>query len=192
MSDVEREDGELRDRLRALRVDPPERDFHAALRERLVAAGRPDPAPSWRRLWPSAEGARRWLWPAAGLATGVAAFLALSVLRPPPPAGDAPRTGQITRLLATQVALVRVNLSADVAVESAHIRISLPPELRFWADGQELAERSFEWTQPLRSGDNEIPIAVRGRLPGRYRIAVTALIGGEEVEEQVVLEVVDG
>ena len=157
-----------------------------------MAAGRPDPAPSWRRLWPSAEGARRWLWPVAGLATGVAAFLALSVLRPPAPAGDAPLIAQVTRLPATQVALVRVNLSADVAVESARIRISLPPGLSFWVHGQELAERSFEWTQPLRSGDNEIPIAVRGRQPGRYHIAVSALIGGEVVEEQVVLEVVDG
>jgi hypothetical protein len=173
-------------------VDPPERDFRASLRERLVAAGPPDPLPRWRRLLPSPGSGTRWLWPAAGLATGVAAFLVTSALRPSGSTPEPARAASVTRLPSTRVALVRVNLSADVAVEAASIRITLPPELRFWADGEELAERTFEWTQPLRAGDNEIPVAVRGREPGTYRIAVSARIGDEVVEEEVVLEVVDG
>ena len=78
------------------------------------------------------------------------------------------------------------------AVESAHIRISLPEGLYFWADGQELPQRSFEWSQPLHAGDNDIPIAVRGQTPGRYRLTVSTRIGEQRIDEDVVLEVVEG
>ena len=87
---------------------------------------------------------------------------------------------------------VRINLSAEVAVESAHIQVNLPEGLVFWAGGQELPQRSFEWTQPLRAGDNDIPIAVRGTRPGRYRMTLSARIGSQRVEDEVVLEVIDG
>ena len=184
------EDPELRERLRALRVDPPAGEFQASLRRRLLAAG-PPPAPApWRRLWP--ERPRVLLWPAAGLAAGVLAFFALARLHPDGLARRVQPPGYATLLPATKVAVVRLNLSAEVAVESALIRVTLPPELAFWVDGHELPLRAFEWTQPLRSGDNEIPIAVRGQRPGRYRIAVSARIGAERVEDEVFLEVVDG
>jgi len=196
MSDQERRDRELRDRLRALRVDPPDAGFSASLHARLAAAGPPAPAPWWRRLLEapaSRGGATRWVWPAAGLATGVAAFLLLAGLPGAPgPGAPAPRTAQVTTLPSTQVALVRLNLSAEVDVESARIWITLPPQLAFWAEGEELPERTLEWTQALRRGDNEIPVAVRGKAPGRYRIAVSALVGEEHVKDEVVLEVVDG
>jgi hypothetical protein len=173
--------------LRDLRVDPPEGDFASSLHRRLVAAGSPDPLPWWRRL-PIADA--RVLWPAFGAAAGIAVFLLLGVLKhapaPSPPAATA------TRLAATQVAVVRVNLSAEVAVESAQIRVNLPEGLVFWAEGEELPQRSFEWTQPLRAGDNEIPVAVRGLKPGKYKMTVSARIGSERVEDEVLLEVVSG
>jgi len=181
------DDRELRERLRALRFDEPDGEFQASLRRRLLAAGPPDPLPRWRRMW-------RWhlprpvLWPALGAAVGVATFLALTAIQSTPRAP----TLVATRLPATKIALVRLNIATEVAVDAAHIRVTLPPELTFWADGRELGQRSFEWTQPLRSGDNEIPIAVRGQRPGRYRIAVTARIGDQQVEDEVVLEVVEG
>jgi hypothetical protein len=189
----ERDSRDLRDRLRELRVDPPEGDFGAALHRRLTAEAPPDAPPLWRRLWPSFAVEWRLLWPAAGLALGVALFLALGALRDRAVPVRAGRGGvAATELPATKVAMVRVNLSAEVAVASAQIKVSLPEGLVFWVDGQELAQRAFEWTQPLHAGDNDIPIAVRGLRAGHYRMTVTAQIGRERIEDEVLLEVVDG
>jgi hypothetical protein len=77
-------------------------------------------------------------------------------------------------------------------VESARIRVSLPQGLVFWSDGKALPQPALEWTQPLAAGDNDIPIAVRGERPGRYRMTVSALVGGERVEHEVLLEVTAG
>jgi hypothetical protein len=180
---------DLRDRLRELRVDAPDDGFSASLHRRLVSAGAPDAPSIWRRLWPSLRGEPRVLWPAFGVAAGVAVFLVLGQVRD---VTHHPVSAVSTRLPATKVAVVRVNLSAEVAVESAHIRISLPEGLVFWADGQELPQRSVEWSQPLRAGDNDIPIAVRGQKPGRYRLTVSTRIGEQQIEDDVVLEVVEG
>jgi hypothetical protein len=179
------QDPELRRRLAALRAELPDGDFQAGLRRRLVAAGPPvEPSP-WTRL---IEALRprpvRW----AALAAGGAAALLLAgglALRQPAAAGKPFGT----TLASTQVAVVRLNLTAEAPVEAAHIRISLPPGLSFWAEGQELAAREFEWSQPLDAGDNEIPIAVRGQRPGRYRIAVDTRIGGQRIEDEVLIEV---
>jgi hypothetical protein len=185
---LDTEDRELRRRLGALRADLPEGDFQASLRQRLVAAGPPaDPSP-WARL---AEALRprqvRW---AALAAVGAAALLLVTGLALRPPAGGGKPFG--TTLASTQVAVVRLNLSAEAPVDAAHIRITLPPGLSFWADGQALAARHLEWSQPLEAGDNEIPIAVRGQRPGRYRIAVDARIGGQRIEDEVLIEVTGG
>lgn len=180
------DDRDLRERLRSLRVDPEEGDFGAVLRQRLVAAGPPEAASPWHRMKLSAM-RRSVLWPVAGLAAGLAVALGVTLTRSAPV-----RAGHVTVLPATKVAVVRLNLSTDVAVEGARVRVVLPPELSFWADGAELPQRSFEWVQPLDPGNNEIPIAVRGRQPGRYRIAVTARIGDQIVDEDVMLEVVEG
>ena len=188
----EDDDHDLRPRLRALRVDPPEGDFQACLRRRLLEEGPPPPASLWQRVRASPHRPRRLLWPALGAAAGAAAFLALAVLQPSiVPRKGAP-AGPVTLLPSSRVAVVRINLAAEVAVDAAHIRVTLPPELSFWADGQELPQRSFEWSQALRSGDNEIPIAVRGQRPGRYRIAVDARIAGARVEDEILIDVVDG
>jgi hypothetical protein len=77
-------------------------------------------------------------------------------------------------------------------VESAHIHISLPEGLFFWADGEELPQRTLEWSQPLRAGDNDIPIAVRGQKPGRYRLTVSTRIGEQRIDDEILLEVVEG
>jgi hypothetical protein len=177
---------DLPDRLRSLSEDPPDGGFAAALHRRLAEAGAPRPLPFWRRL-PE----MRLLWPALAGATAVAAVLVFGVLRARPAAR--PReVAAATQLPATKVAMVRVNLSAEVEVADAHIRVELPEGLAFWSDGEELNQRHFEWTQALRAGDNEIPIAVRGLKPGRYRMPVSALIGSERVEDEVLLQVVDG
>ena len=180
---------DVRDRLRELRVDPPDGGFSASLHRRLLAAGAPRTAGLWRRIWPAAN-APRLLWPGLAIAAGLAAIVVVSQLRDHRAGGS--RGTVATDVPATKVAVVRVNLSAEVAVESAQIRVSLPEGLVFWADGEALPQRAFEWTQPLRAGDNDIPIAVRGLRPGRYRMTVTARFGDQRVEDEVVLEVVDG
>jgi len=191
---------DLSDRLRALRVDPPDGGFGLSLHRRLAEA-RPEAGPIdkptlWRRVWPRLgpshwQGGERLLWPAAGLAAGVATFFALAQLRDPRPA--LPQSALVAvRVPATKVAMVRVNLSAEVAVASAQIKVSLPDGLVFWADGEELPQRAFEWTQPLGAGDNEVPIAVRGLKAGHYKMTVTAQIGSQRIEDEVLLEVTNG
>jgi hypothetical protein len=182
---------DLRERLRALRVDPADGGFSTSLHRRLTAAGIPTKPAWWRQSWRLLT-ERRIVWPALGATVAVATFLLLTVLRPAPSRPSAPESvASATRVPTSKVAVVRVNLSADVPVETAHIRVSLPEGLVFWTDGAELPQRSFEWTQPLRSGDNDIPIAVRGLRPGRYTMTVTAQIGTERIEDEVVLDVVD-
>ena len=178
-------DRELVDRLRALREEPADAGFAASLHRRLVASGASERPGLWHRL-SFLQPQPRLAWSALGVA------LALLVAGVPFLRTAPHRELAVAELPATKVAVVRVNLSAEVAVESAQIRVSLPEGLVFWADGQELAQRSFEWSQPLHAGDNDIPIAVRGLRPGRYRMMLTAQIGKERVEEAVLLEVVDG
>ncbi len=180
-------------RLRALRVDPPDDGFGAALHRRLVAAGPPQPAGLWARLRAALDGQGRWLWPAFGVVAGVAAFFLMGLLRPPPGTAPAPIASAVTtEVPASKVAVIKLDFSADVAVESADFEVSLPEGLAFWADGEELPQRSFKWTQALSAGENVIPIAVRGQRPGRYRVTARAQVGGEQIEHEVVLQVIEG
>ncbi len=190
-----REDGtsDLRERLRVLRVDHPDLGFEASLHRRLVGAGPPAPSAAWQRWLGVLQHSRgsRLLWPALGVAMGLVVLLAAGLFRadhrtPSPPYLVA------TEVPSTKVAMIRFNLTADVAVESARIRVSLPQGLVFWSDGRVLPQPALEWTQPLAAGDNDIPIAVRGERPGRYRMTVSALVGGERVEHEVLLEVTAG
>jgi hypothetical protein len=188
-----REDRELRGRLAALRTDLPDADFKASLHQRLVAAGPPASPSPWLRLV-EAMGGRRMLWPlvgsTSGVAAGVAAFLLLASPSTPPGVADPARLATV--LPATHVAVVRLRLTADGPVDAAQIRVTLPAGLSFWSDGRELAQRDFEWTQPLTAGDNEIPIAVRGQRPGRYRIGVDTRVGGQRIDDEIVIEVTGG
>ncbi len=184
----------VRERLRALRVEPADDGFATSLRQRLVAAGPPAEPRPWFRRWPSALTFRRWAWPAAGVAAGLAVFLAVSVVHDDRAPGRRASGDPIAAVAvpSSSVALVRVNLSAEVAVASADLQVSLPPGLVFWSEGQALAQRTFEWQQPLAAGRNEIPIAVRGERPGRYTLRITARIGSTVVEHEVPLEVTSG
>ena len=189
------QDQEVRERLRALRVDPVDGGFGASLRRRLAEAGPPEVArPTWR-TWTATVALRRWAWPVAGVAAGVAAFLLVGTvreLRTRSPEGRSDDPIVVVEVPSSRVALVRVNLSAEVAVASADLQVSLPPGLVFWSEGQALAQRTFEWSQPLAAGVNEIPIAVRGERPGRYTVKVMARIDGTVVEHDVPLEVTSG
>jgi hypothetical protein len=176
-------DEELQERLRQLRVDPPSGDFEARLHRRLVEEG---PRPS-ESLW-----ARHRLWFTIPGAAAVALAAILLVGRAYPdliPAFDAVVAARVP---ATQVAMLRVRLTVDVPVQNADIRVTLPEGLVFWSDGERLTQRSFEWSQPLTAGANEIPIAVRGDRPGRYHVKVTARVGGAWIEHDVALKVTDG
>ncbi|HYV46787.1 MAG TPA: hypothetical protein VFA20_18110 [Myxococcaceae bacterium] len=178
-------------RLRALRVDPPEDGFSAELHRKLVAAGSPRPVGIWGRV---RQGMERWrpvLWPAVGVAVGVVVFLVLGVMRPASSA-PAPVAELAVKVPASKVALIRLNFSADVAVESAQLHVELPAGLSFWSDGEELAQRALDWEQPLSAGDNVIPIAVRGARAGEYRVVATARVGEQRIEHDVVLRVIDG
>jgi hypothetical protein len=182
---------DLRARLRELGdKEPPRADaFSASLHRRLSEAGAPDPLPLWRRIFDGKP-----LLPAltAMAALVIVGAISFGVMRNRPQAAQPIEVAAATVFSATKVAVVRVNLSAEVAVESADIRVELPEGLVFWADGEEVKQRRFEWSQPLRAGDNEIPIAVRGLKPGKYKMTVSALIGSERVEDEVLLQVTDG
>jgi hypothetical protein len=194
----ESEERELRQRLAALREDPPELGFQASLHRRLVEAGPPEPASGWDRVRSFLRRGAPVLWPAVGAAAGVAAFIVMSAVQQPlvPP----PVTAEVTRPLAvpgtvvpaSKVAVIKLDFTADVAVEQADFQVSLPDGLAFWADGEDLPLRSFGWTQPLSEGSNVIPIAVRGLKPGRYLVTAQARAGGQTIEHDVVLEVTDG
>lgn len=188
----EDEEEALRHRLRQLRVAPPDGGFGAALHRRLAAAPPPEPPGLWSRLREGGVPGPRLAWPAAGLAAGVAAFLALGLLREPRRSERQPAELAATELPATRVAVIRLNLTAEVAVESAAIQVRLPDGLVFWSQGRSLPERIFEWSQPLAMGSNEIPIAVRGARPGRYLVTVRTRVGDQQIDEEISLEVVDG
>jgi hypothetical protein len=191
------EDRALREHLGALREETPSLDFQAALHRRLVEAGPPEPGPGWDRV--------RWLfrhrapvlWPLVGIAAGAATFLLLSALQAPPPVpppsgASRPLAEPGTQVPVSKVAVIKLEFTADVAVEQADFQVSLPEGLSFWADGEELPLRSFQWTQALNAGSNVIPIAVRGQRPGRYLVTAQARAGGQRIEHDVVLEVTDG
>ena len=193
----EAEDRVLRERLRALREDMPDTGFQSALHRRLVAAGPPEPAPGWERIREFLRRGAPVLWPALGVAAGVAAFLVMSAVQRP---ASTPAPAEVAQALeapgssvpASKVAVIKLDFTADVAVEQADFQVSLPEGLSFWADGEELPLRSFSWSQPLSAGSNVIPIAVRGHKPGRYLVTALARTGEQRMEHEVVLEVTDG
>ncbi len=197
-------DDDLRHPWQALRVNPPEGDFRAALHRKLVAAGPPRPLDT-------AVGIRDWIarrpaltWPIVGVLTGAATFFALSRLLEadapiaaraplPPPAvmarGDVHPTYAVP---SSKVAVIKLNFAADVAVENVTFEVAVPEGLAFWSRGQRLPERTFSWPGRLDAGDNWIPIAVRGERPGLYRVKARVQIGSETLEHDVVLEVKGG
>ena len=72
----ERDSRDLRDRLRELRVEPPDGGFGAALHRRLTAEAPPRAPSLWRRLWPSPSPGFEWrlLWRKAAETHRIRAF----------------------------------------------------------------------------------------------------------------------
>ena len=196
----------LRARLRALAVDAPDSAFRAGLHRRLVA----EPIPA--KVGPAEHiaawlGQRRaWLWPAGGLATGVAVYVLLAALHGNPlapvvapnpgiassGAESSPAMGSVLpsfRVPSSRVAIIKLAFAAEVAVEDVTFEVKLPEGLAFWSGGQRLAERTFRWPGRLEAGENLIPIAVRGDRPGRYPVVATVEVDGRVLEHRVVMEV---
>ena len=191
----------LRAQLSVLRDEPlDERGFQQSLHLRLALSGPPQPrgvAGLLRRFAPV-------LWPLSGALAGVLAFLlAGKVAAPAVPAREAPapavaaaavappeRPGSVVP--ASKVAVLKLDFTVDVAVEDAEFEVSLPEGLAFWVGGEAVEERAFSWRQPLREGSNVVPVAVRGKTPGRYTVSARARVEGRDIVHDVVLEVTAG
>lgn len=191
----------LRAQLSVLRDEPlDEAGFHQSLHLRLALAGPPEP-PGMRRLL------RRFapvLWPLSGALAGVLAFLLTGKVAAPAasvPEMAAPviaaavvappeRPGSVVP--ASKVAVLKLDFTVDVAVEDAEFEVSLPEGLAFWVGGEAVEERAFTWRQPLREGSNVVPVAVRGKAPGRYTVCARARVDGRDIVHDVVLEVTAG
>ena len=194
------EDEEMLRALKDLRVDPPGgHEFGAALHRRLVAAGAP-PAPSWTaRLREALTRRPALLWPSVGVLCGVLAFVVMGRVRSERPGLDrasAPiATGEVAptyRVPSSKVAVIKLNFAASVDVADVDFEVELPEGLHFWSGGQKLAERVFRWPGELHAGDNLIPIAVRGERPGLFRVKARAVVAGETVEHEILLDVKGG
>jgi hypothetical protein len=198
-----REDAHQDAREDAPEAGTPEARVRAELHRRLLASGPPRPASLLER-WRAISRLLPDLRPAAvGVLAGATTFALLVALRPAgtPRGSDARiqhaaengaarRAAEETvhRIPADKVAVIRLNFTADVAIADVRFEVRLPDGLSFWSGGKPLAERSFRWRGDLAAGDNPLPIAVRGRWPGRYRVVATANLGARQIEHAVVLE----
>jgi len=195
---------ELLKALRALSVDAPDRGFRAALHQRLVAEPTPAAPGPFDRTWAWLRDQRSWLWPAGGLAAGVAAYALLVMVHGNPGGRDATQTAIVQaspttpangpvlpsfRVPSSKVAVIKLAFSAEVAVEDVTFEVTLPEGLAFWSSGKRLDERTFRWPGRLDAGENLIPIAVRSDRPGRYPVVATVEIEGHVLEHRVVLDV---
>lgn len=201
-------DADLRAQLRALAQDLPDRGFSQALHRRLMAEPAPSPAGAGERAAEWLRQRRAWLWPAGGLAAGVAAYALLFVLHgdpravaplvasaPVPAAPQVVSTGPVLpsfRVPASKVAVIKLAFAAEVAVEDVTFEVKLPEGLAFWSGGKRLPERSFRWPGRLEAGENLVPIAVRGERPGRYPVIASVEVDGRVLEHKVVMEVTAG
>lgn len=197
----EAEEAEMLRALRDLRVDPPGSEaFASSLHLRLAQAG-PPPSPSWLARLGATLGRRpAVLWPAVGTLCGVLAFVVLGqVRRPETPLTRAEREptamGDVAptyRVPSSKVAVIKLNFAASVDVADVDFEVELPEGLAFWSGGRKLPDRVFRWPGELHAGDNLIPVAVRGERPGLYRVKARALVGGELLQHDVVLDVRGG
>ncbi len=184
--------------LRSLAVDPADDGFAFALHRRLVAEPAPPPLGIVARLAAWLRERRAWPWPAAGLVSGLAVYGLLVVLLGTPggPSPSAPaRTIASQAILpsfsipSSKVAVIKLSFTAEVAVENVTFQVTLPEGLQFWSGGERLAERSFRWPGHLEAGENVVPIAVRGDVPGRYPVVATVEIDGRVLEQRFVMDV---
>jgi hypothetical protein len=160
---------------------------------KLVAEGKPRPDDVWARLRGAlAIGrlARPLGWSLLGAAVASALFVAMT--RPPSPRTNDSGAGPVAptfRVPAAKLAVVRIEFFAEQPVDEVEFAVALPDGLKFVSGGRELDEREFRWRAPLDRGANAIPVAVRGRRAGRYRIEARVTGGGVDATHDVVLEV---
>jgi anti-sigma factor RsiW len=177
---------------RAAVVEPPE-DFARTLHARLVAEAPPARPSLWARI-----AAFAYWKPIAWAGAGAAVVLAVMLVAPRfrhSQAVDAVVVGPVTptfRVPASKLAVVKIDFVAEQAVEDVEFAVQLPDGLRFVSGGRELPDREFRWQGALSQGSNDIPVAVRGKHAGRYKIVARAAGGGVEATHQVVLEVTEG
>lgn len=206
MSD--RKDEERLPMLELLREELPDDGFSARLHQRLVAAGAPRPLGAFERARAFLRDNVSWKAALTGAVAGLLAFVLLEaayprssarVPAPGPLAASEPARvacepaaevhAEVFVLPAGKVARVQLEFAVEHAVEQAEFSVLLPEGLSFYSQGEELAQRSFQWTAPLASGSNSIPIAVVGKRAGRHTLAAAATIGDEVVVHEVVLDV---
>jgi hypothetical protein len=191
----------LKARLSVLRDEPlDDAGFRQSLHLRLALAGPPEPRRAWARLRSFAP----VLWPLSGALAGVLAFVLAGKVASPPPvqapasapvpvaAAVAPPERPGSVVPASKVAILKLDFTVDVAVEDAEFEVSLPEGLAFWVGGEAVEARAFSWRQPLREGSNVVPVAVRGKTPGRYTVSARARVEGRDIVHDVVLEVTSG
>ena len=173
--------------------EPADRDFAAALHRRLVAAGPPpSPRPSLGALLRRCFASPRLSWAVAGVAV---AGLLLTQLPWGGRSGGEIAEGQVAptyRVPTARLAVVKIDFIAEQPVDDVEFAVELPEGLAFVSGGRELPERRFSWRAPLEQGSNSIPIAVRGKKAGRYRIQARARGAGVEAAHEVLLEVTKG
>ena len=212
-------DPEMAELLSQLRQDPPPGEFGAELHRRLVQAGPPPPTGLWVQAGDWLRQHPLWSGGLAGAVTGVSVFMLLQSSVPdvgqdgradvaaprpmavapieaePPPglevdeAGEGIAEVQVFVVPVNMVAMVQLNFHTATAVDEAEFSVILPEGLSFFSGGEALDERSFHWRAPLEAGDNAVPVAVVSDVPGRYRLTATAVVAGELVAHEVVLEI---
>jgi hypothetical protein len=174
--------------------EPVPDDFSRSLHRKLVTEPAPVRPGALQRLrdavteWLSARPMRGAFVGAAIAAAAIGTPLVLRhrVSHAPVLAGEVPPIFMVPR---EKVAVVRIDFHAEVAIEDVEFAIKLPEGLHFVSEGRELPDREFRWRGRLEAGSNPIPVAVRGRRPGRYTLAAHAVGPDVATQHNVVLEV---
>jgi hypothetical protein len=178
------------------RSTAPPAGFQQALHQRLAAEHVP-PTPLGARLWRLLERLRLDSAPRLGLVAACAAGLVLLplALRPRGESTAAvfvpdEQIAASFRVPSQRIAVVQLDFVSDDPLEDVEFQVTLPSGLQFIDGGRPLSERTLSWGGSLASGSNPIPLAVRGLLPGRYRVVAQARGPGLEVRHNILLEVV--
>ncbi|MCG8555950.1 MAG: hypothetical protein MJD61_11790 [Proteobacteria bacterium] len=165
----------LGEQLRALRVDPPESEFRAALHRRLVAAGPPAASGPVDRLRDYLQARPLILGGATGLVAGVAAFALLFGLR----TGPEGQTGDALASLATAAAgsggIVRAIPSGP---DASGARLEAKPEAKLEAKKAGRVASAAERLQRFRVPAEKVAVV---------KLHFTAEQAVEEVDFSIVL-----
>ncbi len=166
--------------------------FERELHMKLVAAAAERPRSSWIEragMWLSAH-PLALASSAAALSAVLAVGTTLAVVdRQARPAAATLLSQPSFQVPESKVALVKIDFLSAHEIDDVSFEVLLPDGLHFYSQGQELAERSFQWSGKLGTGSNVVPIAVKGLRPGRYHVIAHATGQDLDVTQDVVLEV---